>query len=338
MTPPRKVTCSICIANFNGIGVLEECLASVRAQVFEGTIEIIVHDDASTDASRDYLARQPDVIPILSDTNVGFCVANNRMAAIATGHYLLLLNNDAALLPDALATLLSEATSRSAPTILTLPQYDHSTGELVDRACALDPFYNPVPLVGPRPEAAMVIGACLWIPRASWEALGGFPEWMGSLAEDLYLCCLARQAGLDVACTDASGYRHRQGHSFGGNRAVSNRLASTYRRRALSERNKSYALVVFTPQPWLVPLLTLHIAALVSEGTMFAIVKRERRVLTEIYLAALASLWRERRHLARVRNEVAAIRIIGTRRYFSVFTWAPRKLALLRHYGVPSLR
>ena len=337
MTLSAHVTCSVCIANYNGIGVLEECLASVRAQDFPGTIEIIVHDDASNDGSRKYLENQPDVICIFSETNVGFCVANNRMGSIATGDYLLLLNNDAALHPGALAALLNEAVSRSVPAVLTLPQYDYTTDELVDRACFLDPFYNPVPLDRPHTEAAMVIGACLWIPVASWHALGGFPEWMGSIAEDLYLCCLARQAGMEVACTSGSGYRHRQGHSFGGNRAVSNRLSSTYRRRSLSERNKSYALVVFTPSPWLVPLLTLHLLALIAEGLAFACIKRERRVLTEIYLGAITALWHRRRHLSDVRKTVARLRVVGARRYYSAFTWAPRKLALLRKHGVPTV-
>ena len=41
----------------------------------------------------------------------------------------------------------------------------------------------------------MVIGACLWIQKGLWEELGGFPEWFGSIAEDMYLCCRARLAG-----------------------------------------------------------------------------------------------------------------------------------------------
>ena len=73
-------------------------------------VEIIVHDDASSDGSV-ALIRQyyPQVVLIESPNNVGICVANNRMAALAKGDYLLLLNNDAALWPDALATLLATA-------------------------------------------------------------------------------------------------------------------------------------------------------------------------------------------------------------------------------------
>ena len=76
-----------------------------------------------------------------------------------------LLNNDAELYPDALRALHDEAEAIGEPAILSLPQYDFVTGELIDRGCLLDPFFNPVPNLDPgRRDVAMVIGACLWIP------------------------------------------------------------------------------------------------------------------------------------------------------------------------------
>ena len=47
---------------------------------------------------------------------------------MATGRYLLLLNNDAMLLPGALDVLRSEADRIAGPAILTLPQYDAFSG------------------------------------------------------------------------------------------------------------------------------------------------------------------------------------------------------------------
>ncbi|EQD70869.1 glycosyl transferase family protein, partial [mine drainage metagenome] len=147
-TPPRI---SVCIANYNGEGVLGDCLDSVLAQTVDTPAEIIVHDDASTDASLQLLReRYPQVALIASNANVGFCVANNRMVAQAQGEFVLLLNNDAALAPDALATLLREAGQQQPRGILALPQYDWASGALVDRGCLLDPFYNPVPNTDPQ--------------------------------------------------------------------------------------------------------------------------------------------------------------------------------------------
>jgi len=191
---PVEPICSICIANYNGAALLTDCLESIYAQAEADNIEIIIHDDASSDESVALIRnKHPRVELIESRENVGFCVANNRMAELARGEFILLLNNDAALFPDAITTLLKAAHAQPVLGILTLPQYDWVTGQLVDRGCLLDPFYNPTPNLKPeRTDVAMVIGACIWLPRRLWTALGGFPPWLGSIAEDLYLCCAAR--------------------------------------------------------------------------------------------------------------------------------------------------
>jgi GT2 family glycosyltransferase len=336
LTPTR---CSVCVANFNGEHMLADCLDSIFAQTGGIPIEVIVHDDASTDESLSVLARYPQVVVIESVTNVGFCTANNRMVERASGDYVLLLNNDAALFPDALATLFEMMRAQKTPCILTLPQYDWATGNLVDRGCLLDPFYNPVPnLDASRTSVAMTIGACMFLPRALWNELGGFPEWMESIAEDMFVCCLARLRGASVRVTSRSGYRHRQGASFGGNRIDSGRLQTTYRRRYLSERNKTSVMVICTPT-WLVwPLLILHIVTLTFEGVLLMLLKRNLRVWREIYRPSLAFVFRENQQLRPRRHKAQSGRRISLHEYLREFTFAPRKLALLLRHGLPRVR
>ncbi|MDR7097746.1 GT2 family glycosyltransferase [Lysobacter niabensis] len=331
---------SVCIANYNGENLLSECIDSVLAQQGDATIEIIVHDDASSDGSLHLLqARYSQVTVIRSDRNVGFCIANNRMADMASGQYLLLLNNDAALLPDAVATLLAAAGAQQPAGILTLPQYDWETGQLVDRGCLLDPFYTPVPNRDPlRRDVAYVIGACLWIPRALWRNLDGFPTWLGSIAEDMYLGCAARLRGYPVQAIPASGYRHRQGASFGGNRIDDGRLDSSYRRRYLSERNRLAVLAICTPT-WLAwPWLTLHTIALTVEGLLLSLLKATPRIWREIYWAALHDAVRRRRELLDHRSALQSKRTIGLGTYMSGSTAMPRKLVLLFRHGLPGIR
>ena len=176
--PGGEVACSVCIANFNGMDLIDACIDSVRKQSGGIPLEIIVHDDALTDGSVAHIRdRHPDVRLIASKENVGFCVANNRMVAAAQGEYLLLLNNDATLLSDALATLLAEARRLQAPAILSLPQYDADSGTLLDIGSLLDPFFNAVPNRDPRrQDVAMVAGACLWIPKRLWDDSGRIPR------------------------------------------------------------------------------------------------------------------------------------------------------------------
>lgn len=340
LSRPLAPLCSVCIAHYRGPEMLAACLDSVLAQDCGFSYEVIVHDDASGDDSLDLLChRYPQVDVLASAANVGFCVANNRMVAHARGEYVLLLNNDAALFPDALATLADAAAAQTPPGILTLPQYDWESAALVDRGCRLDPFYNPVPNLDPaRREVAMAIGACLWIPRAAWQRLGGFPEWLESIGEDLYLCCAARLAGLPVTALDSSGYRHRQGHSFGGNKPREGRLVSSYRRRRLSERNKTFVLFVMTPTPLMWPLLALHLLLLALEGAALSLVRREARIGREIYGGVFVALAREWRRLWRLRVAVRRTRAVSALDFLRGFTPLPRKLAMLWQFGWPALR
>jgi GT2 family glycosyltransferase len=330
---------SVCIANYNGMEVIDDCLRSVLEQQGSLSVEILVHDDASNDGSADHIRRRyPQVKLIASGGNVGFCVANNRMAVEAKGAYLLLLNNDAALCPDALLALLLEANRIGRPAILGLPQYDAGTGELVDRGSLLDPFFNPVPNLNPdRNAVGMVIGACLWVPKELWDELGGFPEWFGSIGEDLYLCCRARLTGYAVRALAVSGYRHWQGKSFGGNRVVENRLATTYRRRALSERNKCFVMVLAYPAPLFQLIFPIHLVLLLVEGFVLGLLKGQWRVFRDIYAACLQSLWGERENLFRLRRQIQAGRTISWRTFIAPFTWCPHKLRLLLRHGVPRI-
>jgi len=328
---------SVCIANYNGIGLIDACIESVLAQDWEGTVEIIVHDDASGDGSAEFISSQyPWVKLIESPDNVGFCVANNRMVAVAQGEYLLLLNNDAVLLPDALRALLAEAQKIASPAILGLPQYDASTGALIDIGSLFDPFLNPVPnLDMNRSEVGMVIGACMWIPKRMWEEFGGFPEWFGSLAEDMYLCCLARLWGYTVQVLPDSGFRHWVGKSFGGGKVADSRLITTIRRRALSERNKSFVMAIIYPAPLVYLLFPLHLLLLFLEGLALTVLKRRMDYWQQIYLPCFAALWRERARLWQLRVAVQERRRAGGVAFFKVSRLLPYKLRMLVRYGLP---
>jgi GT2 family glycosyltransferase len=331
--------CSVCIANYNGVAVLDACLKSVLSQEWDRKVEIIVHDDASTDGSVDLLqTRYPQVKLIASRQNVGFCIANNRMVAKARGEYLLLLNNDAELLPDALRTLYIEARRIGVPAILGLPQYDAATGELIDRGSLFDPFLNPIPnLDAARQEVGVVIGACLWIPKALWQELDGFPEWFHTLAEDTYLCCWARLQGHPVRVAEDSGFRHWVGKSLGGGGIANKRLASTFARRALSERNKSYVMALIFPAPLCQLIFPLHMLLLALEGGALSLLKGSGQPWKEIYSPVFQALWRERERLFTLRKKIQVGRRISNREFLSAFRPWSHKLKLLLKYGVPRL-
>lgn len=336
----EKPVCSVCVANYNGMATLAACLDSVLNQDCSFPVEIIVHDDASSDESVTFIRQHyPQVVLIESQENVGFCISNNRMAARAQGEFLLLLNNDAALFPDALSTLYKSARQLDKWAIIGLPQYNAATGDLIDRGSRLDPFLNPVPNLDPeRQEVGMVIGACLWIPRILWDEIGGFPEWFGSIGEDLYLCCRARLAGYSIQVPGWSGYRHQVGNSFGGGKVMAGRLATTFRRRALSERNKTFVMVLTFPSPIFQMVFPLHLLLLLLEGLLLSLIKRDSYFLARIYWPVLVALGRERRRLWWLRGEIQRKRYLSVWRFWSAFQWMPYKLTALMKHGLPDVR
>lgn len=330
---------TVCIANFNGEHLLGDCIESVLSQQGSWDIEIIVHDDASTDGSLEVLSRYRDVNVIRSDRNVGFCVANNRMVEAARGKYILLLNNDAELWPDAISALIAASNSLD-PSILSLPQYDWESRRLVDRGCLLDPFHVPVPNTDPsREQVGYVIGACLWLRRQDWLCLGGFPEWMGSIGEDLYLCIRARLEGFNISVPARSGYLHRQGASFGGNRATQSGLSTNLHRRYLSERNRAAVVAICTPGLLGAPLMVVHLCVLAIEGFLLCILNRSLKPWTGIYGASIQWLYENRRLLMRVRKDVQRRRRVSVFGYVrGTYTWQVRKLSMFFRYGLPKLK
>ena len=337
MTVVKNPLCSVCIANYNGLEYVDACIKSVIDQDFSPPVEIIVHDDASTDESVELIRKNfPQVKMIISKENVGFCISNNRMAEQARGEYLLFLNNDAELFPNALKSLYNEAQKNQS--ILSLPQYNAATGELIDRGEKFDPFMNPVPNLDEKVmEVGMVVGACLWIPKRLWVELGGFPEWFGSIAEDMYLCMKAHLKSYPVRVVNHSGYRHWVGASFGGGKILRGKLVTTIRRRALSERNKTFVMIMCLPFPYFQIIFPLHILLLMSEGIFISILKRNVLILKNIYISTLLALWKERKKLRfnRYKNQNDAQ--ISLKLFLSMFTIIPYKVKMIKRYGFPKI-
>ena len=85
---------SIIIPHCNHYSILDECLKSLKNISYKN-IEIIVVDNNSTDDSFLSLNENyKDIIVQRSKTNLGYAGGCNLGASIATGEYLLFLNND----------------------------------------------------------------------------------------------------------------------------------------------------------------------------------------------------------------------------------------------------
>lgn len=97
---------SIIIVNYNTRDLLDNCLSSVVANGANSNLEILIVDNASTDGSAQMVRwKYPTVSIVENSENVGFAKANNQALKQAKGEYLLLLNSDTIVLPNALKNM-----------------------------------------------------------------------------------------------------------------------------------------------------------------------------------------------------------------------------------------
>ncbi len=103
------INLSIIIVSFNTRDILRECLDSVYKNLPQKySIEIIVVDNASSDASEDMVKKDfSKVILIENKENVGFSKANNIGVKESKGKYILFLNSDTVMFKGTLETMIT---------------------------------------------------------------------------------------------------------------------------------------------------------------------------------------------------------------------------------------
>jgi GT2 family glycosyltransferase len=95
---PVRSKVSIVILNWNGKGLVRDCIHSIKKNTVYPNFEIIVVDNGSRDGSVEMLMemKQKGVIQklVLNKENTGFAAGNNQGFEIASGKYYFMLNND----------------------------------------------------------------------------------------------------------------------------------------------------------------------------------------------------------------------------------------------------
>lgn len=186
--------------------------------------ELIVVDDASTDETPEFLAEIAETCSILrNQENLGFSKSNNRAAQVATGEYLLFLNNDLELSPGWLEPMLSLHQSRLKVGAVGNVQRNIATG-LVDHAgIFFDLDGMPTHAWKNRKrlpphsssERNAITGACFLIKRLTFESLNGFSEDYRNGMEDVDLCIRLKELGFRLFVSHESVISHHVSQSPG---------------------------------------------------------------------------------------------------------------------------
>ncbi len=182
--------------------------ATVRAALASTTVpvEVIVGDDHSTDATPEIVRSIDDLrlrlvaVPSLPEGWTGKNHACFHMASLARGRYLLFIDADVRLAPDAAASLAARARHTGAALVSGVPRQDLGTpGEMltVPMIDFLLLGYLPVPLMRQLrdPSLGAACGQLILSEAAAYAATGGHGAIRTSLHDGVRLPRLFRAAG-----------------------------------------------------------------------------------------------------------------------------------------------
>lgn len=97
---------SIISVNYNQTEVTIAFLKSVKENTVNNNVEVIIVDNSPlTDQETVFKAHYEDIVYIRSRNNLGFAGGNNLGINVATGDFILLLNNDTEITPNLLDVL-----------------------------------------------------------------------------------------------------------------------------------------------------------------------------------------------------------------------------------------
>ena len=262
---PEEPEVSIIIPAYNHIEYTIRCLAAIQRCPSEAACEIIVVDDASSDATGSLLSCIPGLRYVRNPENQGFLRTANRGAGLAQGRYLLLLNNDTQVQPGWLDRLLDTFTT-VPETGIAGAKLIYPSGHLQEAGAALRPD-GTVDLIGLNDDPAKPLyngvprsvdhcsGACLLIKTALFRELGGFDErYAPAYYEDCDLSLRVIERGLKVIYQPAAEVIHhlsittdQDGHKL--QQIERNRAIYLERwRKVLKARDRVRLIAFYLPQ------------------------------------------------------------------------------------------
>jgi GT2 family glycosyltransferase len=192
--------------------LLEKCLIALKAQTFTNYAVTVV-DDATPgdDGTIAHICQHHQARLLVNNVNSGFPKTVNRGVRKCDAPYLLILNSDVELRPDALGILVGELNADPevdivAPMLLFANDSPSGpAGRIQHVGMAFNVTATPVHVflawsidnpraVARRDDWPAVSGACFLTRRVTWRKVGGFQECYGrGTYEDVEYCVTVRK-------------------------------------------------------------------------------------------------------------------------------------------------
>lgn len=237
--PTEGPLVSAIVVTRNGVGHLRRLLPGLEALAYR-SLEVVVVDNASTDASLSYLRGQQWRHPlqiIRNASNHAFSVANNQGVSASGGEFILLINNDVTpagphVLGRMIERMLKDDSIVAVASRLIYPRREgprmgssrHSADLTLQHRGIMFVADDDIPRarnigggedpLGPEASTPVDVpaatAACLLVRRAAYEAVGGFTEGYDYGTEDVDLCLKLRAAGGRIVYEPEATYWHHE--------------------------------------------------------------------------------------------------------------------------------
>jgi N-acetylglucosaminyl-diphospho-decaprenol L-rhamnosyltransferase len=312
---------SVLIVGFRSRATIGRCLDALAAQTCRPA-QVLLLENGSPEGERIDAADLPDWVEfVASGENLGFAGGNNKLAALASGEWLALLNPDAFAEPDWLETLADATRRYPGDAIFGSTQLAADQGDVLD---GVGDVYHATGFayragygrpLSTRPGEGEVFAACaaaMLVRRDLFEALAGFDEDFFCYNEDVDFAFRARLAGFRAIQLSTATVAHL-GYASSGRRSE---FATYY-----GARNRLWVFIKNMPAPLFWLLLLPHLAvtlilwlrfALIGQGAVFG------RALGD-GLRMIGTVWRKRKR-------VQAQRTASLGRIARALSWDPRLL------------
>ena len=214
---------SVLVPVFNQWRLTYACLRSILENTQEIPYEVVLIDDASSDATPQVLSKVPGITSVRNNVNQGFLHSCNHGLQHCRGEYVLFLNNDTRVTPGWLAALVEtlerEPNIGAAGAKLVYPDgrlqeagsiiwSDGSAKGYGRGADPSNPSFNYLR------DVDYCSAACLLVRRSLLTRLGGFdPRYAPGYYEDTDVCLGIRSLGFRVVYQPAVTVVHHENSS-----------------------------------------------------------------------------------------------------------------------------
>jgi GT2 family glycosyltransferase len=222
---------SIIIPNKDQVALLSRCVESLGKSSYANFELLIVENGSQSPETHAYyreLRKQPHVRVLEWTRPFNYAAVNNFAAAQARGELLLFLNNDTeGINPDWLEAMVKLAVQPGVGAVGAKLYYADDTIQHAGIVVGMGGVAGHSHLFYPRQAAgymqrlrftqnvAAVTGACLLMPRAVFERVGGFDEGFVLAFNDVDLCLSVLKAGYRVVWTPDAELYHLESKTRG---------------------------------------------------------------------------------------------------------------------------